>query len=49
MVTKFAFVDSQFRGAMIILGDFGGELGFFLRRVTDFVNITNPAALGLVL
>ena len=33
---------------VVVLGDSGGELGFFECVVADFMNITNPTTFGFV-
>ena len=33
---------------MVVLGDFGGDFGFFAGVVDDFLRIANPAAFWLV-
>ena len=48
MIAVFAFVDGEFGRMVVVFGDFGGKLGFFLRGVTDFMSIADPAAFGFV-
>lgn len=48
MVAIVAFVDGEGAGIMVILGDFGGELGFFASVIDNLMIIAYPAALGLV-
>ena len=44
MITVFALINPKF-GAMVILGYLGGNLGFFLGGVDDFLGLTYPALL----
>lgn len=36
------------RGAVVILGDFGGHLGLFTRMINNFMRVAHPTTLGLV-
>lgn len=48
MVAVFAFVDGKAGSVVVVLGDFGGQLGFFAGVVDDFMAIAYPATLRLV-
>lgn len=48
VVAVFAFINREFWGAVVVLGDPRGELGFFFCSVADFMRIAYPTALGLV-
>lgn len=48
VVAVFAFIDRERAGVVVVLGDFGGQLGFFASIVNNFVAFTHPASFGLV-
>ena len=48
MVAVVALVDGEFGRIVVVLGNSGGEFGFFFGVVADFMSITNPTTLGLV-
>lgn len=48
MVAVVAFIDREGAGIMVVLSDFGGQLGLFAGMIDNFMIIAYPAALGLV-
>ena len=48
VVAIFAFIDREWAGVVVVLGDLGGQLGFFASVVNNFMAFAYPASFGLV-
>lgn len=48
MVAVFAFIDRERAGVVVVLGDFGGQLGFFASVVNNFMAFAYPASFWFV-
>lgn len=48
VVTIFAFVDREPRGAMVVGGNLRGKLSFLFRVVANLMHVANPAAFWLI-
>lgn len=43
MVTIFAFVDREFRSAMVVSGNLCGKLSFLFRVIANLMHVADPA------
>ena len=48
VVAVFAFVDREWARVVVVLGNLGGQLGFFAGIVNNFMTFTHPATRRIV-
>ena len=48
VVAIFALIYREWAGVMVVLSDFGGQLGFFAGVVNNLMAFADPASFGFV-